>query len=207
VLINVDPLNEANVTAPGDLASLGFGGVRLVCRSGVESYIEECHATDLFVLGIITPESQGNMLGGICDCYQIGNEPDLPGALSPAAYIDEARIYRNTYPDLYMISAGLASGQTGYWRNIAREILEMGYQGFAVHPYGKTARQAEYMLKSYVSLSPNLPLWITEWNRPAREILDWKAMLTRVGVVESCWFSWGYDQWALTKSQLRALRA
>ena len=208
-LVNVDPLNPTNRPSPVLVKELGMGGVRLVCREGVEGYVDLCHGQGLFVLGVIARESQGNVLGGICDAYQIGNEPDGEGessySMSPNQYLEEARIYRDTYPGLFMISAGLVSGQVGYWRQIGSQIGMMGYQGFAVHPYGKTAAQAEPLLKSYQSITPRLGLWVTEWHRPANEIPDWKAMLRRTSVADA-WFCWAYGGWDLTPEHARALQ-
>lgn len=210
-LVNVDPTNPSNRADPRRVYDLGLGGVRLVCRTGVESYIDECHAADLFVLGIITNASEGNMLGGLCDAYQIGNEPDGTGessdSMTRAEYVDMARLYRQTYPELVMISAGLVSGNVSWWATVGPAIIELGYQGFAVHPYNKTPRAAETLLKAYQKATPTLPCWITEWHRPAGEIPAWKAMLRRVGVVGDAWFSWGYDEWSLWPDKARALKA
>lgn len=208
-LVNVDPLNPTNRPSPVLVKELGLSGIRLVCRAGVEDYIDSCHGLGLFVLGVIAKESEGNVLGGMCDAYQIGNEPDGQGdssyKMSTNQYLEEARIYRETYPNLWMISAGLVSGQVGYWRQIGTYIGNMGYQGFAVHPYNKTAAQAEPLLKSYQSITPRLGLWVTEWHRPANEIPDWRAMLRRTTVADA-WFCWSYDGWDLLPDHARALR-
>lgn len=209
-LLNCDPLNSANSPGAQEIYRLGLSGVRIVCRDGVEEYVESCQSIGLFVLGVIARESQGNVLGGMCDAYQIGNEPDGQGESSykmpPDQYLEEARIYRETYPDLFMLAAGLVSGDVAYWRLIGPKMEVLGYQGFAVHPYGKTPDQAEALLKRYQAITPKLRLWVTEWHRPPAEIPDWKAMLRRIGVVGDAWFCWAYDGWDLTAAHARALR-
>lgn len=209
MLINVDPLNPANCPDPYRVKEMGFGGVRLVCRAGVEDYVNWCHNHSLFVLGVVARESEGNVLGGICDVYQIGNEPDSPGesswGMAADHYLEEARIYRETYPDLTLIAAGLTSGNTSYWRTVGPLIEQMGYSGFAVHPYGKNPLQAEALLKRYQAITPGLPLWVTEWHRSADEIPAYRAMLRRIGVAVDAWFCWDYDVWTLQPEQTRAL--
>jgi hypothetical protein len=89
-----------------------------------------------------------------------------------------------------MIGAGLASGQTGYWQGIQYAGGLPGCSGFAVHPYAKTAPLAKALLQRYQAITPTLPCWVTEWNRPPAEVPGFAAML-RQTVAMSAWFCWG----------------
>ncbi len=191
-LVNVDPLNPAGQPSPDALIRAGFRGVRLVSRQGVQPYVGSVQDAGLMVLAVITEQSGGFLCPA--DVYQIGNEPDLAGTAdtrSAADYVSYWNLYRDTYPDPIMIGAGLASGQTPYWKAVQSAGGLHGCSGFAVHPYGKNATTALALLLQYRAVTVGMPLWVTEWNRPAAEVADFAAMLEQTdGIVQSAWFCW-----------------
>jgi len=151
--------------------------------------------SNLMVLAVITAESGGFLCPA--DVYQIGNEPDAgspsqsPNNMTPVDYVSFWNLYRDTYPGPVMIGAGLASGQTAYWKAIQTAGGLHGAAGFAVHPYNKNTPTALSLLLQYRAITPGLGLWVTEWNRPPSEVVDFGAMLRQTsGVVESAWFCW-----------------
>ena len=170
--MNVDPENPDNAPWPGSLRHDGCGWVRMVSRDSdaVRSYAAIAHDCSVMVMAVITEQSGGYLCPA--DIYQLGNEPDLAGhgdTKSPAEYIEYWNLYRDTYPDVIMISAGLASGDPGWWREVQKLGGLHGLNGMAVHPYAKTAEEAEALLVSYEYITPKIPIWVTEWNRPASE--------------------------------------
>lgn len=204
MLVNCDPFNPAN-TAPGSILRHSvFGGVRFVSRPGTESFVNEMQAEDLFVLAIVTEQSGGFLVPG-ADLYQIGNEPDIDGTndtMSARDYAGYAQLYRNDKPDLPMITAGLASGNPLYLRDVDAAGGLTGFNGIALHyPRDATA------ISRYTRYAHGLPKYVTEWWRPYDRILDYRAELRKADIVLDAWFCWGYGQWALEPEQTRALRA
>jgi hypothetical protein len=179
---------------PADLMRLGIRWVRLVSRPGVEQYINWMQEAGIMVLAVVNEQSGGYLCPA--DVYQIGNEPDVLGtkdSMSPVGYRSYFRLYRETYPDLTMIGAGLGSGQTNYWALVEQGGGLPGASGFAVHPYAKKAPQARLLLNQYRTFSPNLPLWCTEINRSAAELPEFVAMLKTLPVAMWAWFCWSED--------------
>src|SRR5437879_2949476 len=117
--VNVDPTYPEAAPPTNSLRDLGIRWVRLVSRDDpkVHLYVEECTNEGLAVLSVVARESNGYMMPG-ATVHQIGNEPDVNSPSSwtrtPAEYHEDWRIYRETYPDLMMIAAGLASGNSGW---------------------------------------------------------------------------------------------
>jgi hypothetical protein len=210
--VNVDPENLGGAPGPADLKKAGFTWVRLVSRPGVESYVEWMQASGLMVLAVVAKESEGHVFGGP-DAWQFGNEPDSSGpaswTMTSTEYRDQFNYYQDTYPQLVWISAGLASGQTAYWQHVKDLGGLNGASGFAVHPYNKTASQASTLLKAYQKITPTLPLWVTEFNRPVAEIPAFTSMLRQLSVA-SAWFSYGGQadpQFNVSPTQIRMLSA
>jgi hypothetical protein len=178
--LNVDPAWEGGRPDVGRLERLGVQWVRLVSRDlpGLHAYRDECHDHGINVLATIARESGGYMLPD-CDMYQIGNEPDVSSPSSwtrtPAEYIEDWRIYRETYPDLPMIAAGFASGQIGYFEQVAPHLFNAA--GYGVHPYAKTPTEAYDLLQCYRAIRPDLALWATEWNRGTDQLVPFARML------------------------------
>ena len=113
-----------------------------------------------------------------CDVVQIGNEPDVPETfMTPEEYAEQWVLYRNTYPDFTMFSAGLASGQLAYCEQV---LVAIGDQAplpdaIAIHPYIKTPDEAASLFDAYWNLTVELfgagiPIVATEWYRPAARI-------------------------------------
>ncbi len=196
MIINVDPTNPAGSPTPLEICTKGFNGVRLVSRQGTAAvYAQTCMDANLAVVAVVTAESGGFLCPA--DVYQIGNEPDAglpsqgPNNLTAADYVALWNLYRDTYPTVTMIGAGLSSGKPQYWRDIQTAGGLRGAAGFAVHPYNKTSYQALALLMQYRAVTPGLGMWITEWNRPAAEVADFAAMLHQTsGVVGAAWFCW-----------------
>lgn len=178
--INVDPSHAGGHVDPALLELLGANWVRLVSRDLPElhDYVGECHDFGVRVLAVIARESGGYMLPD-CDMYQIGNEPDSSGPSSwtrtPAEYIEDWRIYRETYPDLPMIAAGFSSGHVGYFEQVAPHLFHCA--GYGVHPYNKNPAEAEDLLLQYRRVRSDLALWVTEWFREPDQIVPFGRML------------------------------
>jgi hypothetical protein len=189
--LNVDPFNSDNAPSVDQLQRCGARWVRLVSRPGVEDYVSACHAADIMVLAVVTQQSEGYLCPA--EFFQIGNEPDVPGTgdtMSAASYVEYWNLYRNTYPDVPMIGAGLGSGQAAYWRSVQSAGGLHGAAGFGVHPYAKDATGARALLRQYQNITPNLSLWITEMNRPSGELPEFTTMLRTLPVVMWAWFCW-----------------
>jgi len=204
VLVNGDPLNSVNWPPAAAQRDFGFGGVRLVSREGIESEVVSIQAEGLFVLAVVNEQSHGYLIPG-ADLYQIGNEPDIGGtndAMSAQDFASYLQLYRNTYPDLPMITGGLASGDANYLKQVRDSGGLIGFSGVAIHyPSSST------VIAAYKRYAFSLPIYVTEWNTSADRVIAYKAMLKASGVVLSCWFSWGYNEWALSPQQARALTA
>jgi hypothetical protein len=203
-LINVDPENPANTASPQEIRIAGFGGVRLVSRPEVEAAAREFQAAGLFVLSVVTEQSGGFLIPD-ADLTQIGNEPDIDGtadSMGAREYADYARLYRDTYPGLPMITAGLASNQPAYLK-AARDAGGLkGFLGVGLHyPTNLLA------IGNFARYTDNLPLYVTEWWTDAPLIPAYRLMLRQSKVAMDCRFSWGYDRWALTDAQKRAIQA
>lgn len=194
--VNVDPLNSAGGPSAADLRQAGFTGVRLVSRPGVEGYCQAIQAAGLGVLAVVTDQSAGHVFGGP-DVWQFGNEPDVSGTADympdPVQYAAGFRFYQQTYPQLNWITAGLASGQPDYLRQVLAAGVP-GAIGYGVHPYGKKPEDVFQLLGQYWQVSPQglmLPsdLWVTEWHRPDAEIPGMVQVL-RESAAFSAYFCW-----------------
>jgi len=206
VLINIDPENPGNTSDPDVIKAAGFTGMRFVSRNldSVNSYVEQARSAGMFTLAVVTEQSLGYLVPG-ADCYQIGNEPDIDGTgdtMSAPAFAGHLQLYRNTYPGLAMITGGLASAQVVYLRQVRDHGGLAGFHGVGMH-YPRDAAT----ITKFASFAGGLPMVISEWWRPAEHIPDYVQQLRLAKVSLAGWFSWGYDQWALTPEQLRALNA
>src|SRR5436853_4990653 len=178
--LNVDPTYPEGTLSPAQLLKLGARGVRLVSGNNpaLVRYVDALHQAGIRALAVIAQESQGYLLPN-ADIYQIGNEPDVTSGsswtMTPDQYVEMFRIYRDTYPDFPMIAAGLASGNIDWWKQVGPRLK--GCAAVAVHPYAKTAIQAQIMLRWYKAVRPDLALWISEWWRPDNEVVSFARML------------------------------
>jgi hypothetical protein len=188
---NVDALN--NPRDPVAAKAQMFQGVRVTmcdddrCRA----YATAAKAAGLFVLGVEDQSARGYILPpDLVDAVQIGNEPDQAGPSSWTRTVDEyvqdLQIYRGTYPQYTMIAAGLASGDPSYLQQVIEAGGLDGYSAIAVHPYAKSASEASDLLDAYQALT-ELPIVVSEWNRPVNEISDFRAMLAQK-TVQAFWF-------------------
>jgi hypothetical protein len=194
--INLDPLNPQGAPVPAILKAHGFDTVRLVARhdaaNTVEKYAAACRAVGLGVLQIITSESQGQPIAN-ATFAQFGNEPDGQPPSSwvmPAGqYVEQFNLYAGTYPQFKWIAAGLAAGDytAAFWRSVAPRLEHCA--GFSLHPYGKGIADAKALILAHQRVTPSLPAYVTEWNRPAVEIPGFAWML-RNYTAGDWWFAW-----------------
>jgi len=195
--VNVDPNNPSPWAAPdpAQLVAEHLQGVRLTSRDSpvVFQYAEACKAAGLQVLAIITGESGGYVLPQ-ADIVQIGNEPDLPGTwLDPAEYARLWDLYRRTYPQFVMFSAGLASGAPSYMAQVLDSITSDWPAAIAIHPYAKFADSAADLFDAYWNLTGLVPVVATEWWQPASvgQIWAFQDMLNnQVDGRSTVWSSW-----------------
>lgn len=215
--LNVDPLNVPHGNPePALLVHLNLSWVRLVARPGVQSYVTECRAAGLKVLGVLARESfvDGWDVARYTrqfqvDTWQLGNEPDGAGESSWSATPTEYRRWHNLAAQqarqetrVPIVAAGLCSGQPN-WLTAA---WPLDCDAIAIHPYGKDADTAATLLDQYRQVAPDKPLWVTEWNRPAEQISAFLTML-RGRVAVACWFTWSDGQvepFGLVDTQRRA---
>lgn len=204
MLINGDPLNPSNWREPYELRALGFSGVRIVSRPGLENVVVDCQAASLYVLAVVSKESQGYLLPG-ADCYQIGNEPDIGGTLdyfpNPADFAGELQIYRGTYPKVAMITGGLAAADPVYLRKVRDAGGLNGFQGVGLH-YPATVTT----ITAFQKYASGLPICVTEWNVPALDVPFYRAKMRGAGVAFDAYFCIGYGQFVLTAAHERALQ-
>lgn len=194
--VTVDPHNLAGSPDPAALRDLGLSWVRMVALPSLEPYIARCRNAGLRVLLVIARESVA--VASVAsyaaryrpDAWAVGNEPDL---VSPSSWSMTAEQYsllwREALPLLRrqgvpIVTAGLASGQPGWIEPIVGQLH--GCHAVAVHPYAKTAEEARSLIREYRRVT-RLPVWATEWNRPAGEIAGFVAMLRQEAEV-ACWF-------------------
>jgi hypothetical protein len=179
---------------PARLLSLGFKWLRIVSMESAADYINSALAAGLGVLPIVTGESKGWVPGGV-KSIQFGNESDVAGGVAswppgpPQVYANQFNLYAGTYPQFEWISAGMASGIPG-WAAQALPLLNH-CAAVAVHPYAKTASEAQALLGQYAALHPRVV--VTEWNRPQAEISGFAAMLAEE-TAASAWAHWSDEQ-------------
>jgi hypothetical protein len=220
VMVNVDPVNVDADGAPDPSVLLQYGirGVRLVVRNvpEVRAYVPPVQAAGLAVLGVITNEGLGDVMADIpCDVYQLNNEPDQPNTyLSPSDYVDWWNTYYGTLfaagkplEGIPVIGAGLASGQVSYWRDVQYAGGLQGAAAMGLHPYAKTAGQAASLIAQYRAVTPRLPVFVSEWNRPTAEVPAFSQMLRQnPGVMGHAWFCWhNYETFVLGPQRARLM--
>lgn len=117
--------------------------------------------------------------------YQIGNQPDVTQGNYDSVAIPAANYgrllsraittIRAKKPSATIISAGLQSGQTSYWRTAWGAVTDKRLDGVAIHAYGQTAdgntfglpglderKRLVNLVSAYYSVTP-IPVWVTEW--------------------------------------------
>jgi len=179
--VNFDLANAMGFFQPQDAKDLGITAIRFPMRADQQVDPAGYRDLDIYTLGIVdrTAHDQDVWVDGL-DAYQIGNEPDQRGEsswdMSTNQYDRLVEDYRGAHPGVMLIGAGLASGQPEWWSRLDSRTYRY-LDGLAVHPYAKDFTDARRLLQQYKQITPNLPLWITEWWRPAREIPPFLAML------------------------------
>jgi hypothetical protein len=217
-LVNTDPLNPNDgMPEPYELLRFGIRGVRMVPRCWTDDhgddpnpvhypnpkqllYMQQLHEAGLAAFGVVTEQSHGVMFTEEpFDLYQLGNEPDVAGT-GDSKTADEYSAWYKLYYDTWfvagralagvpVITAGLASGNTAYWRALRGRVPWAS--GMAVHPYGKTPAQAADLIRSYQAITPGLPVFVTEWHQPTDVIPAYVMMLNQLaGVAGHAFFCW-----------------
>jgi hypothetical protein len=198
--VNVDPRFNDGAPDPQHLYDIGFRGVRYTSTPEGVDYADRCLTAGVSVLAIITGESKGFLMPN-ATYYQIGNEPDAQSTLmTPAQYADMWVLYRNTYPDFKMFSAGLASGgenMLNYWLAVEQQIRHRAPQpdAIAIHPYLKNhveaAGEFDMMWNQF-----QIPIIATEWyvNPQTNDMWDFVCMLNNPddgrSTMWNSWFCW-----------------
>jgi hypothetical protein len=201
--INVDPSNPAGAPDPALLARRNITAVRLVSKADpngsgvlpiVEDYGKRAIAAGLFVLPIVTNESQGRIPANNSGVIQYGNEPDgqPPSSMvqTPDQFVSEFNIYAAAHPQFQWIAGGLAAGdpQARFWRQVAPRLERCA--GVSVHLYGSSILQAEAIIEGHRAVTPGLPVWVTEWNPlndPLIPAYDWMLRQRTAGAFFFCW--------------------
>ena len=178
-------IGTGNYVDAATLRQRGYSLVRLVSLPDVEDYAASLRNVGIAVVAVVIPAQDGGYVMTNADIYQFDNERDLDQ--SAADYQAQATFYQRTYPGLTWISAGMASGNVQWWKDVQAAGGLPGFSGFDVHPYNKTASQAQVLIQAYQRITPNLDAWVTEWFRPDREVPGFQAML-RKNAVHDLWF-------------------
>jgi len=100
-----------------------------------------------------------------------------------------------------MITGGLASAQVVYLRQVRDAGGLEGFVGVGMH-YPRDAA----VITKFASFAGGLPMVVSEWWRPAQNIPEYLQILRSTKVSLHAWFCLGYDQWALSPEQERAIR-
>jgi hypothetical protein len=213
-LINGDPENPTNWRSPQELRDIGITGVRVVSRPEIASVVWMCQEANLYVLAVITGQSNIVQPDGTlkpymlpdADAYQIGNEPDISGtgdSRSPYQYAQDLKAARANNPGACLIVGGLASGNATYLKSVRDFGGLAGYQAVAVH-YPRDAS----VLASFQRYTSGLPICVTEWwQQSPRDIPFYRAMMRQASVALDAYFCIGYDKFWLTPEVARAMFA
>ncbi len=191
--VNYDLMNPNGFFLPDDTVALGITAIRFPIRAAIDpAAIAGYRARDVFKFGVVdsTTHSEDSWIDGL-DAYQIGNECDLVSpsswTMTPGEYDKLVADYRGAHPDVCLIGAGLASGSLEWWRKVSPRTLAL-LDGYSVHPYSKGCLEARTPLRTNRAYSPKLPLWISEWNRPAPEVAVFLRMLQKEADGLVFWF-------------------
>lgn len=126
--------------------SLGATWIRIVAMPDVDltAYFRRCRVLGIRIMLVLAHESGGDYAayqrsyGGLVDCVQVGNEPDLT---SPSSWTMTAielaslgRQARQTFGSMPIVTAGLASGHPEWLTGVDLSWADT----IAFHPYGKT---------------------------------------------------------------------
>lgn len=204
-----DPLNGAGRPNPANLKSYGFGGVRSVFRDHPDwfSYHNAVKRVGLASIITLARESFPD-LGGPdmfvtisslpidADMVVVGNEPDgeppSSWVMSPAEFRtllrDCAPLIRRYCPTASVVAGGLVSGQPSWLEPIADDLAGL-VDAVDIHPYAKTADEAENLLGYYRTVLMDMDLVVLEWYRPADQIPEFIDMLN-FQTEASAFFCW-----------------
>lgn len=168
--VNIDITN--NPPDPDLLVRLGCAAVRFPSREGTDDYIARLHQRRIFSLCVVDQPSAGYIAGGgECSAYQVNNEVDIRG-ISAEEYRDELRIYRETYPGLVLVAAGLAAGDyaAAYLKAIVGALRDYRISAVALHPYNKSPSAATQLLTMHRKVDRALPVMYSECHPEAESL-------------------------------------
>jgi hypothetical protein len=101
-----------------------------------------------------------------------------------------------------MITGGLASGQPLYLKALRDRGALRGFLGVGLHYPAN-----QFVIGNFLKYTDNLPIYVTEWWADAPLIPAYRLMLRQSKVALDARFCWGYDRWALSDAQRRAILA
>lgn len=225
----VDALNPAGRPTPANVKSYGFNGVRSVFFDQPDwySYHQAAKRAGLNTILTLAKESfngrpHAEVISNLpvdADYVVIGNEPDSSDSsswtMSPASFRSLIRecapLIGQRCPGAYLVAGGLVSGQVSWLEPIYQELRDL-VDFLDIHPYSKTADEAQALLVDYHNLT-QIPPMVLEWNRPTDQIKPFVDMLGYMAEAGAyfCWSDGMVDGFGLVdrlgrpKPQLTAM--
>jgi len=145
------------------------------------------------------------------DYHIIGNEPDAiynldddgnPYPSDASDAMDEHTFgpwfgavvtpLRHVQPSAIVILAGMVSGQPWAARRYVDVVRRSGHRldGIDLHLYNTRPDELGPKLELFAAEFPTLPLYMSEWSRPAAEIGDFMRVLEAFDVAFALYFAW-----------------
>jgi hypothetical protein len=191
--VNIDFTNHP--PQPSELVDMGCDAVRFPSRPGVDPQINDMHIFGIRTMAVIDQNAAGYICGGgSCSWYQLDNEVDIRG-VPTAQYASDIVLYKDTYPNLRWIAAGMAAGDYNatYLREVVGALRDKNFGAFAIHPYAKTPTAAASLLTATRKVDPSFPIFYTECHPEAGDIRQfYKSAVDAgcAGVFYHCWTDW-----------------
>lgn len=197
--INVDVANDPAyaIATPARLKADGFKGVRCTSLQQHQDRMSAYVAEGLTLMGIVTWDSEGYVPHN-ATWLQIHNEMTSgQDPMSPEQYVDEYKIYRNTYGGQFLYATGgLAMGPEVDipWMQEVLDGLTMEElpDAIAIHPYTLSPAAAAATFDQYWNAF-GIPVIATEWyhQHTTNWIWDFQSMLGNPNDGRSTlWNSW-----------------
>ncbi len=216
----LDATNPAGCPAISDLSGITYVRLIARRDPAVYTYCKQLQQAGIKVGMVLARESFGTRLTTQAvtdrilsyvqriqpDFWVTGNESDadLLSVPSPASWTMKASSYhrfairvvaalRAGYTIYYagktpvIIGGGLVSGQPSWLAGRDWSFLD----GFDIHPYSKSASEAQQLLEAYRQYIDKL--YVCEWSRPVEEIKDFQIMLNEE-TEANCWMCYSDGQ-------------
>ena len=199
----LDALNPSGRPAPSELLALGCSLVRMQARFDEQMYRyhDDCRRAGFQTAVVLDRDAYPNIeehaltiaptywvIGNEMDAYLLPEPSPSSWSMTPDEYVilftSTRRTILKRQPEALLIIGGLVSGQA-WWLD---ECGDLGAAGIDVHPYSKSASEAEQLIVEYESLY-GLPIYVLEWHRDAPEISSYQRMLD-VWTAGSAYFAW-----------------